>query len=255
MEPEPQQPDSPTPPYPVPEVPDTSGLQFDKAEFSGRQCGFCSQAIEVSYYQFGADTVCSACAAVIARKLEKPGKPELMRASLYGFGAAFAAAIVMGIVLLWGWQLALLSIFAGSMIAKAMKHATAQRGSRALQVWAVAFTYFACTASFAPVIVRGLFERAQEQDKKAEKEGKKKAAELKQKLPTKEAFIAVGAGTVLIVGISMLSPFLMITDGISGILNILIIGFGLMQAWKAAAPIGIPLLGPYSNGSSEGPPA
>ncbi len=240
MDPESQVPAAPTPPP----LPDTSELQFDKAEFTGRQCAFCNQAITGDHYQFGASVVCATCAPGIANQLERPRKSELMRALVFGFGAAVASAIAMGIVAWWGWQLALLSIFAGQMIAKAMKHATGQKGSRALQIWAVGLTYFACTVSLAPIIVKGFLESAAEDEKKA---GKKKTEEPKANMTASEAAAGLGLATALLVGISMISPFLMIGEGISGILNILIIGFGLMQAWKGAAAIDIPLLGPYSG--------
>lgn len=55
------------------------------------------------------------------------------------------------------------------MIAKAMKHATGQKGSRAFQIWAAGLNCFARTLSFATIISKVVLESAAEEKKAGRK--------------------------------------------------------------------------------------
>jgi hypothetical protein len=203
-------------------------LQFQKAEFADSRpvCAGCKQPIDGSYYQYGARAICAACSEQIrAAQMMPQVSPALGRPLLFGTGAAIACSAGYAVITaVSGLEIALVAILVGYLVGRAVRIGANGAGGTALQVMAVVLTYLAITISAVPLILRQVHSPGQ----------------VTQILP-------------LITGLALVSPFMGLTDGVSGILGLLIIGFGLMQAWRqTAARRLLALTGPFSVGQGPG---
>jgi hypothetical protein len=226
-------------------------LQFQKAEFTATadadsRCALCRSAIGDVYYHLGGSKICKVCAGQKQATLEPVRGRVFGKSVLYGLGAAVAGSALYGIVLLaTGAEFALLSILVGIMVGKAMMHGSGGRGGRKLQIVAVLLTYGSITTGYVPSILKGLRE------KPLKTEASNKAAS-PARVRT-EAFVKTPIGKVVavavflavVVGLSLIFPFLMITQGFSGILGVAILFFGLQRAWIKTKADGRILMGPY----------
>jgi hypothetical protein len=224
-------------------------LQFQRAEFTAdadSRCALCGAGIGDIYYHLGGSRICKVCAGQKQANLEPMRGRVFGKSVLYGLGAAVAGSALYGIVLLaTGAEFALLSILVGIMVGKAMIHGSGGRGGRKLQIVAVLLTYGSITTGYVPSIMKGLYQ------KPLKMETSSKAAS--PALIRTEAFVKTPAGKVVAVaaflaftvGLALITPFLTITQGFSGILGIAIIFFGLRQAWQKTKGDARILKGPY----------
>ena len=226
-------------------------LQFQKAEFtpaaaSDSRCKLCGAEIGDVYYHLSGNKICKVCAGQKQAAQEPVRGRVFGKSVLYGLGAAVAGSALYGIVLLaTGAEFALLSILVGIMVGKAMMHGSGGRGGRKLQIVAVLLTYGSITTGYVPSIIKGLYQ------KPLKTEASSKAAS-PARVRT-EAFVNKPIGKVVavvvflafIVGLALVSPLLMITQGVSGILGIAILFFGLQRAWIKTKADDRALMGPY----------
>jgi hypothetical protein len=185
-------------------------------------CAGCKNPIEGSYYQYGGRAICESCSAQVRRAAMMPqATPSLGRPLLFGAGAALACSVVYAIVtiLLRGTEIGNIAVVAtGYLVGRAVRSGANGAGARSLQILAVVLTYL-----FMPMIYIFLllyrFSNA--------------PAQLMQLLPR-------------ITGLALAAPLMNLRDGASGILGIIIVGVGLLQAWRMTAPRRImPLAGPF----------
>lgn len=224
------------------------GLQFDRAQFaSGNHCTICQNPLQDSYFRLLQDTVCATCAEKARLdqqfRLEQGG--GLLRAALFGIGAALLGSAIYGaVVLLTGYEFALIAILIGWMVGKAMMNGSRGVGGRRFQVVAVLITYLSITGGYVPSIVK---ELAKNQDQEKAKGPAAKAAE--QKPEQKDAAAAAGPGTVVLalavlLGIAAIAPILNAAS-VSGVIGLVIIAVGLGQAWKQTAETAFLIEGPF----------
>jgi hypothetical protein len=224
-------------------VPDPSDdLQFERAEYAdpnAKRCAICKNAIADSYYQLAGHDVCPAC-AVRFRDANRPGgHAELVRSTLFGLaGAAAGWALYATVSAVSHMQFSILAIAVGWLVGKAMRKGSNGAGGRKFQIVAVLLTYAAITTSYIPEVFIAAGKRA-----KAEQNSAVTTA------PPRVTPGQVAKATVALVAICFAAPFLGIASG-SGILNVIIIGIGLMQAWRAMRVVQAHLAGPYSVQSS-----
>src|ERR1035441_960561 len=135
-------------------------LQFQHAEpiaevSAGLACVVCKQPVVGSYYQAqGQQTLCMLCAERIRAGLQAAPATSLMRAALYGGGAALAGcALYAAVAIVLKAEIGLIAILVGWMVGKAILHASYGGGGRRQQILAVLLTYFAITTSYIPVIL------------------------------------------------------------------------------------------------------
>jgi hypothetical protein len=227
------------------------GLQFQQAEFDDPnrpRCLACSKQAETEYYRLEGNAMCADCAAAWREGQRPPGGVGLARGAMLGFGAGLAGAAGMGIVsYVTGYQLALLTIAIGYLVAKAVLHGTRGFGGRRVQLLAVGLTYLGITLSYVPDIVKGLREIGRKEaggKVEAEKKGgATKAAP--EPAPNTLRATDVGLALLTLCLFALFSPFLMLADGFSGIINAAIVFFGLSQAWRMTARDPRPLDGPF----------
>ena len=195
-------------------------LQFQKAEFTDPRpkCLACKSVIESSYFHLAGHVICPACAELVRGRQQRPPDALALRGVLFGLGAAAACSAAYAVItMVTGLELALISIAVGYLVGRAIRIGAGGLGARRLQIAAVVLTYLAITISYVPVIVRQL---------------NAPAAKILSALPS-------------VMAIAIVSPLLSLSDGVGGILGILIILFGLMQAWRQTARDARVLAGPY----------
>src|SRR5690349_9938430 len=110
----------------------TDALQFERAEYAGAgpDCAFCKKPAGASYYHVGRAVACLACSEQLRRLQSRPDRPLMLRAALYGLGAAIAGSILFALISLSGFQFSIVAILVGYMVGKAIVRATHGRSSR-----------------------------------------------------------------------------------------------------------------------------
>jgi hypothetical protein len=220
-------------------------LQFQKAEFSdsSQKCAACKQGIEQTYFRFAGHLLCPRCAEVVQANQTRPTMGNVLRGLLWGLGAAVGCSIAYAILTnALNAEFALASIAVGYAVGKAVRMGSRGLGGRRCQVAAVALTYFSITTSYVPLLLKAI-------DK-----GQQKIEE-KQQQPESNArkSVAPAARVVTAFLLSPATPFLELAGGgISGILGLLIIFFGLSRAWRLTARDNRVLVGPYTLGEETG---
>jgi hypothetical protein len=196
-------------------------LQFQKAEFADprAKCRACQSPLSGNYFQFAGAMICPACATRVQSAQAEPDHSGLIRGTLFGLGAAVACAVGYATILVvTGFELALVSIAVGYLVGRAVRIGSHGLGGRRCQAIAVVLTYLAITISYLPLLLKNI-----------------------------EATSAQIAGAIVpLLGIALAYPFLQLQDGIGGILGIAIIAFGLLQAWRQTARDRRVVTGPFT---------
>jgi hypothetical protein len=175
-----------------------------------------------------------------------PSNPALLRGLLFGAGAALACCVGYAIIIMaTGIEIGIVAIAVGWAVGKSVRKGTGGRGGRRCQIAAVALTYLAFTFAYVPVMMRAAVRDGQQQtggQQPGQQPGQQRTVTPQQLAMALPAF----AGYALAV------PFLSLGSGVSGILGIIIIGVGLLQAWRLTAGDPRPLAGPFER---QGAPA
>jgi hypothetical protein len=220
--PAPRQSDDPTP------ASFDSDIQFERAELltpdaSPRTCAGCHGAIRDTYYTAGGRLICTNCAGrILTQKPPEPGTKGLVRAALFGAGAALLGTIVyFGVLALSGYEIGLIAVGVGWLVGKAVRKGGYGCGGWKLQALAVGLTYCSIVGSSVPLAMRTIVER--------------------QGSPVTAA--ADGLGLLLLFVYSLATPFL---AGFRNILGLFIIGLGLYEAWRLNRRPQLVLSGPHA---------
>jgi len=204
-----------------------SDIQFDRADLltpdaSPRICAGCRAVIHATYYTSGGRLICTNCAdRILATKPPEPGTKGLLRAGLYGAGAALLGTIVYFAVLaLSGYEIGLIAVGVGWLVGKAVRKGGNGCGGWKLQALAVGLTYCSIVGSYVPLAMRTIVARQSQSVTAA----------------------ADGLGTLLLFGYALAAPFL---AGYRNILGLFIIGLGLYEAWRLNRRPQLVLSGPH----------
>jgi hypothetical protein len=207
------------------------------SEGSAPACVVCKQPVGGSYYQAqGQQVVCPLCAERIRAGQQAAPPISLLRAALYGGGAALAGcALYAAVAIVLHVEIGLIAILVGWMVGKAIRHASYGRGGRPQQILAVVLTYFAITTSYIPVI---LYQDARVRQTKNAPVSSSAPAETRPRM-------SLGAAALFLLVLTAVAPFLSLTSGVSAWISLFIIFIGLQYAWKLTARREIVLTGPY----------
>ncbi len=270
---------------------DTGDLQFEHAEpgsaaaaggtaagsSASLECTSCNRAITDAYHEINGHTVCDACRRQVEQaRSGGSAAVRVLRAALFGVVAgALGAGIYYGISALTGYEFGLIAILVGFMVGMAVKVGSEHRGGWLYQLLAVGLTYCAIVSTYVPLVYQGAVEGMDETSAETsaadggeiegafEGEGSEPAEEA---IPTPGTEVAapeedvMGSGLgkvlmwVLILGISFFAPIL---AGFENILGLLIIGFGLWEAWRLNRKQPLEISGPFQvggGGSSQAQP-
>ena len=240
-------PDHGTPPSP-------QDLQFqhaepiaaDSPESSGQACVVCKQPVGDTYYHAQGHVVCPLCAQRIQSGQQAPPALSLLRAALYGGGAALGGCIVYALVaIVLNAEIGLIAILVGWMVGKAIRHASDGMGGRPQQILAVTLTYFAISTSYIPVMIYQVSRHPSTaaQQAQAQRKGGEVTSDGEQ---TSRGRMSVGSLFFAMLTLAAIAPFLTLTASVSGLISLFILFIGLQRAWRLTGRAEILLMGPYT---------
>ena len=244
----------------------SDGLRFDEPESGSGPptCARCQAAIAKSYYEVNGHVVCSGCKTALAGTPAGSGASRMLRATVFGFGAAVVGAgIYYAILAATGYELGLVAILVGWLVGRAVHKGSYGAGGWAYQTLAVGLTYLAIVSTYVPFI----FKSATEDDAKAKVAAAAPAADtagatqVTDSVTVKPVAATIDSSThrmtpgrfflglLALVAIAAVAPFL---AGVENILGLIIIGFALFQAWKMNRRVPLAINGPYAVGRETG---
>jgi hypothetical protein len=153
------------------------------------------------------------------------------------------------------YQLALLTIGIGILVANAIRKASDGIGGTRFQVLAVVLTYLATAMGYFPAVWRGATEGVEHStqhasggEPKSEENGASEAPTSGNKhLALGEVVVAVA----VLFAYTLAAPFLA-----KDVLGLLIVGFGLWEAWRRSGALPLVIEGPFRVApQATGPPA
>ncbi|MFB1483665.1 hypothetical protein [Corallococcus sp. RDP092CA] len=231
-----------TQPVPPPSD-DAAPLQFDRAEFteapSAPKCSVCQRAIKSVYYDLNTRLLCPACREDVEAAMTGGSKlKRVLKASVFGVGAAIAGAIAYWVVSLSGINIGLVAIGVGWMVGMAVFKGSESRGGGGYQALAVVLTYLSVAASLAPQVYKEVSAGFSQAEEPA-------AAE-----PVDEDVQTIAA----LLGTAVLTPAAPVLVGIDSPISGLIYSFALFEAWRRTKRTELHLGGPYKlqEASAEG---
>jgi len=236
-------------------------LEFDRAdEAPGAACSACQQPIASTYYTVGDQVMCERCKADVELALaQRPDFSNYARAVLLGsLWGLLGAAVWWGVRVFAHLEVGLIAIAIGYFVGKAVRSASGGLGGLRFQVLAVALTYFWISANYVPDIVQGVVAQVESEEPSGSEQATADATALAaapalsstaEAEPADDASSSVAALILLpifVFGLAMAAPFL---EGASNIIGLLIIAFGLYQAWTINKRAALSVAGPFSSSS------
>lgn len=260
-------------------------MQFERAEFTSPNntiagCAACKQPLTRSYFQAAGRAICERCAAMV-RNSTKVTLSGFLKACVFGFGACLlGAAVEWAALKFFNVQAALITIGIGFAVGKMVRKGSGGAGGLPYQLLAVFLTYTSMVIALVPMELEAvhnaaLHRRAALATSARVDSTKTAATELEDKSSQAASDAAPGdtaspastsaeaetslaskprtqakvytpvqlvAAFASLVGLVYLAP---VASGFSDILNLLIIGFGLYQAWKMTRPLTAAISGPF----------
>jgi hypothetical protein len=183
-------------------------MQFDKAEFGAApppSCAGCQAELADTYFEVDGHRMCPTCRARLDAPPEGTPASRFFTALAYGLGASVVGFVIYYAVLkLTGYEVGFIAIIVGLLVGIAVKKGSRGVGGAGYQALAIALTYLSIVSTYVPLLVGAM----------------------EQQNPGQEIS---GWMYIIILPVAFASPFLL---GFKNILGMLIIGFGLYEAWK-----------------------
>lgn len=191
-------------------------------------CGRCQNPIQDAYFTINGEVRCQACRdQEVAFRSGGMAGGRALRALVFGtIAGAVGAAIYYGILALTGYEIGLIAILVGFLVGFAVNIGSHHRGGWFYQLMAIGLTYLAIVSTYIPFAAEGL-----------------RGADVEAGTEMAGVFF-----WVVVVLVSLVSPFL---AGLENILGLLIIGFGVYQAWSMNKRTSFDEEGPFHLGSAE----
>jgi hypothetical protein len=250
--------------------------QFEKADFGDQPkdaCMKCNQAIVGTYYRRNGAMLCPSCANILQHEASQQPTGNFTRALLFGMGGALIGLILYSAVgIITGLEIGYVSLAVGYIIAKAMLKGSGGIGGRKYQMAALILTYMAVSMSAVPIGLRALSKQQNEGAKvetssatpqsaeqptdAAEPAEASQAGETSEAQPAAEeakaqlapSLAAFFGAILLLAGVGSASPFLGLTEGVSGVIGLVILFVGLNIAWRmTAGSEAAKIEGPYTS--------
>ncbi|MFL5608582.1 MAG: hypothetical protein ACJ8AD_19155 [Gemmatimonadaceae bacterium] len=251
---------------------DAAALQFDAPQQQSTpqamSCAMCSQPIQSVYYETGGSVVCAPCRGKLESSIGSSGKGgRVLRASGLGFLAAVAGSVVYyAIRAATGYEIGIVAILVGWGVGRGVFLGSGRRGGRGYQSLAVGLTYLAIATTYLPLAREELMDRkaastaadssgARPDTAAAAVETPAASADTTspaaaapaatQAKPATSEKLGVGGVLLGIIALLAFSIALPIFVGISSPISILILFFGLAQAWRMNKRVDLSVSGPY----------
>jgi len=245
-------------------VPQEPGdLQFDRVEPAGGApeafaCAFCATPLWSSYYEINGRPACEACRYRVEQEdAAGAGSGAFVRALVAGCAAAAAGCgLYYGVRALTGYEIGFVAIIVGFLVGGAVRWGTKGRGGRGYQVLAVFLTYMSISSTYLPMIFKTVEENRKKDGKTAAvqtvRPGTVKAAAPQAAKKAEETLTAgdflLGIGALFVIAAA--GPIL---AGMHSPILLLIVGFGLWEAWKINRRRGLTIAGPLEIRSRPAP--
>jgi hypothetical protein len=258
------------------QAPNPDELQFDKADVNEESsgpltCHACQRQLFDVYFEVDAQPSCEMCRYELENERSRGSGPGRFARALAagGFAGLVGAGLYYAVLALTGYEVGLVAIVVGFLVGFGVRWGSRGRGGWPYQVLAVTITYVAIVSTYVPFI----FEEIQKMDATEVAAGSAPgtitepeatapgetvaipaAAEtsgdvaLEEELTAGQAVAALALFSLFVLAI----PFL---GGFQNILGILIIGFGLYQAWKINQHQPLLIEGPFQVGKTAPPPS
>jgi len=262
-------------------------LQFDRVAPAASSapsvtCTKCNRAVTTYYYTVDDAPICSMCKRTLEMEQVRR-RAGMMRAALYGLGAAIAgAAIYYGVIAITNLEIGIVALLIGYMVGYGVRSG-AGRGGRRFQVLAAGLTYLSVGMAYSPLalgpILNGRAAAAllmkqkaapkspnvapaasPDQDTASAASSEASAApkvarprtSIRPRRMTLRLFV-LGLGALALF-VTVLPIFAVLGSMPSGLISALIIGIGMRRAWKMTAETGAEgpgatvIVGPFKVG-------
>lgn len=234
---------------------DTKPLQFDRVEPSSdapnqTACSLCKKTIVQSYYEMNGQLICAECRESLSEGAAGSRPGRIGRALLAGFVVAVLGAMVWwGVRKLTGYEVGLISIAIGIGVGRAVRWGSRNRGGWAYQLIAILLTYSAVAGNYMPDVFEAITQieqpaQAATATTTAPAEKPKVAAASTASTP--EQTFSVGGLLIALVVVFFVAAAAPIMAGAENIIGMLIIAFGLYEAWKINKRVDLTITGPFS---------
>lgn len=260
---------------------DVSDLQFDRIDTAAPSasgeappsvtCDICHAAVGSEYFHVNGKTVCARCTQSVKQTVAVPrGAAPLIRAAIFGIGAAIAgAAIYYGVIALLDLEIGFVAILIGYMVGYSVRKGAHGGGGRRFQILAVVLTYWSVGLAYAPLAFKAALGKdsavttraspASTSDSTAthvESRDSPRARNDSDSIGTDHVKTSSGSSAwalVSLFGLVFVLPVAIIFDSLpSGLLSALIILIGLRQAWMMTGAPTLSISGPYKVGAPSG---
>jgi len=248
-------------------------LQFDRVELDetpearkAPACAFCRTPLQASYFDINGQIACDSCRSKIEQQFQKgPGAAGFLKAAGAGLGAAIAGcAIYYAVRALTGYEIGLISILVGFMVGKAVRWGSRGRGGWVYQTLAMFLTYMAIVSTYIPLLIKEIGDQVESKKSAVVAPGvtspgsatapgvgpSKTSAPGAKKATEDTSEMTFGTVAVGLVGIFVLAAAVPFLAGFEHILGLVIIAFGLWEAWKLNKRPVIAILGPLDLGAA-----
>lgn len=240
-------------------------LQFDRAEYGSEnpqeapgklQCAACQRPLLSSYFELNGIPACAECRDKAEKSFRpRPGFSGFLKAAGIGLGgAAVGAGVYYAILALTGYEVGLVAILVGFLAGAGVKKGSGGYGGWKYQAMAIVLTYVAICCTYIPMIYPGVQDQFARAALAPEvfNAAPGPAAAAATAEPVEPSALDGPLGSLVlwfvVLVIALAAPFL---GGFENILGLLIIGFGLYQAWSMnKAPV-LAVAGPFRVGDQR----
>lgn len=247
---------------PVPANP--GEIQLDRADFTGSRpagarCDVCGNALLGNYFEINGKMACERCRYEVEAAFQRRGGAGgFLKALFAGLGAAAAGSVLYYAVReATGYNIGLISILVGWGVGKSVHWGARGKGGWAYQALAVFLTYMAIVSTYLPAIFTAIEARAH---KKAAVTAPAQAGgaapqaasapgpaqqQAKVGRPISLGQAVLGLGAIFLLAAEI--PFL---AAARQPITLLIIAFGLWEAWKINRRTELSISGPFQVGAA-----
>lgn len=230
-------------------------MQLDRAEFDEQQpaaaCATCATALHGQYYEVNGSMVCTECRGRLQTSADRGTRvSRLGRALGAGVLAAMGGSLLYWAILaVTGYEFGLIAVVVGIGVGKAVNWGSRGKGGWRYQTIAMALTYLAMVSAYVPLLLTEFSKQPQTQVQESNLPNSAGSSADAQAVDTAEPTLLDGLLAFLVlVGFVCALPFL---AGIENILGIVILGFGLYEAWKLNRRVDLVITGPHSIATSQ----
>ncbi len=226
-------------------------------------CSSCGTDLVGTFYEVNDAPFCEPCSSVVYKAfLGADSWRRIARAALFGLVAVVVGTLLYYFVVrLTGQVFALLAILVGLLVGRAVKSGSGGRGGLTYQLLAVFLTYTAIVSATLPRLLE-LAHRNQAQQRAMQAPNRpnnpaapnfpgRLARRPRPPRPLPARWFRAALLAMALVGLAYLSPLLL---AVGKPWMLLVIGFGLWEAWKINRKLPIRMEGPfYAEEPDEGP--